>query len=263
MKSLRQCPLCDSESKQVKKHVEHKGEVFGICECSRCSFLYVGDANNNPTEDADQKDTRYDSVPASKARHRQIKSILDSELERGNNVVEIGAGYGALGKLLSKTGYDYLGFEPMPMRASVPRAEGIHVRQDVFAPQSVDKPIDALVIDNVLEHVIDPKGIVRDAVESLRTGGLLVVLVPNRYDIRRAVPSWREDHFWIPKWHINFFRARDLKRLFHEVDVEFSPFGFNSVEIQRTSDIKFFPKILLDKVHLYPFGLYCYGKKKE
>lgn len=260
MRSFRPCPLCDSEPQKVEKRVAHEGEVFDICECPRCGFLFVGNANNNPTDDSDKGNPRYNTVPSPKARHYQIKSLLDNELEHGGNIVEIGAGYGELGKLLSDGGYDYTGFEPMSSRASI-ASSGSDIRQDVFAPQSVDKPVDAVVIDNVLEHVLNPIEIVEDAVESLRVGGLLVVIVPNRYDVRRAIPSWREDHFWIPKWHINFFRAKDLERLFHETGMGFQPFGYDSLEIRRMADAKFLPKILLDKACLFPFGLYCYGKK--
>lgn len=261
MQSSRPCPLCDSEPQKVEKRVEHEGDIFDICECPRCGFLFVGNTNNNPTADPDKGSPRYSTVPSPKARHYQIKSLLDNELEDRGNIVEIGAGYGELGKLLSQGGYDYTGFEPMPTRASIASSES-NVCQDVFTPQSVDKPVDAVTIDNVLEHVTDPRGIMKDAIESLRLGGLLVVIVPNRYDVRRAIPSWREEHFWIPKWHINFFRAKDLKCLFDELGVEFQPFGFESVEIRRSGDAKFLPKILLDKAHVYPFGLYCYGKKK-
>jgi len=263
MNSLRECPLCNSESQQVKRHVEHEGDVFVICECSWCKCLFVGNANNDPTKDSDQESVGYETIPSPKTRHYQIRSLLDSELGSEGDVIEIGAGYGELGKLLSETGYDYTGFEPMPTRASVANKGDIHVRQDIFTSQSIDEPADAVIIDNVLEHVMDPVGIVKDAVDSLRMGGLLVVIVPNRYDIRRGIPSWREKHFWIPKWHINFFRAIDLKRLFHKMGVSFQPFGFDSVEIRRRSDAMLLPKTLLDKARLYPFGLYCYGKRRN
>ena len=75
-------------------------------------------------------------------------------------------------------------------------------------------PVDAIVIDNVLEHVEHPAALARMAVDALRAGGLLVVIVPNIRDVRQLLPRWRRRHHWRPHHHINYFSAHDLRRLF-------------------------------------------------
>ena len=90
---------------------------------------------------------------------------------------------------------------------------GVDIVHDFFTPETAPAA-DAIVIDNVLEHVIDPQRLLADAVATLRPGGLDVVIVPNRDDLRQLVPSWRDARHWIPPDHINYFSMSDVKRMF-------------------------------------------------
>ncbi|WP_379780178.1 class I SAM-dependent methyltransferase [Halorubrum tibetense] len=186
-------------------------------------------------------------------------------LDTGNRVIEIGSGFGALGKLLTANGYDYLGFEPDKGRADVASSGGVPVEPHVFDPSEVTGSVDVVVIDNVLEHVHDPQSILNDAAEVLSESGTLIVIVPNRYDIRRAHPGWAQRHFWIPPAHINFFRWKDLQRMCSSAGFSIRPFPVRShvTDDLHTKDLGFIIKSLIEKTGFTPLGLYAYGSLSE
>ena len=188
--------------------IDRDGLRFSIDRCISCGFVYV----TNPSGTTfDHEQVAPLAVPE-KPRHRQIKRICDVVVARRapsgavHRVVEVGAGWGGLAQVFARDGaWRYTGFEPSAARAAFGRARGFDVRAGLFDASGAAGVADAVVFDNVLEHVNDPRKLVRDAVASLRAGGVLIVIVPNRHDLRRFHPAWRDRHYWQPHCHINYF----------------------------------------------------------
>ena len=132
--------------------------------------------------------------------------------------------------------------------------------QGLFDASGAAGVADAVVFDNVLEHVNDPRKLVRDAVASLRAGGVLIVIVPNRHDLRRFHPAWRDRHYWQPHCHINYFARHDLDRLFGAHGMKLRFFGFEAVG-GLSDDAALLPRVLADRVGLHLLGLNTYGVK--
>jgi SAM-dependent methyltransferase len=241
----------------------YRGLAFSIDRCARCDFLYV----TNPSG------TTFDHVqdePATvpeKPRHRQIKRICDAVLRRGaaagdvHRVVEVGAGWGGLAQVFSRDpGWRYTGFEPSAARAAFGRARGFDVREGLFDASGAGGITDAIVFDNVLEHVEEPRVLVRNAARALRGGGVMVVIVPNRHDLRRFHPGWRDRHYWQPHCHINYFSRGDLGRLLGAEGLRPRFFGFEAVGGLR-DDFGLLPRVVADRLGLHLFGLNVYGVK--
>jgi SAM-dependent methyltransferase len=239
------------------------GLSFSIGRCARCDFLYV----TNPSG------TTFDHVqdaPAAvpeKPRHRQIKRVCDAVLKRAasgttaRRIVEVGAGWGGLAQVFSRDpGWRYTGFEPSAARAAFGRARGFDVREGLFDGSGTAGELDAVVFDNVLEHVEGPRALVGEAVRALRAGGLLIVIVPNRHDLRRFHPAWRERHYWQPHCHINYFSREDLARLFGQHGMRLQFFGFEAVGGLR-DDAGLLPRVVADRLGLHLFGLNAFGVK--
>jgi len=235
---------------------------FEIVRCARCQFVFV----SNPQGEAFEATQAEPGNVPQKARYRQIKRICDRLLlpaHRGCRIVEIGAGWGGLAQTFaSDRRYRYIGFEPSTARAGFCRARGYDVREDVFrGPDSIDGAADAVVIDNVLEHVIDPGELTKSAVAALRPGGLLIVIVPNVRDVRQLQRRWRNRHHWQPHCHINYFSAGDLARLFERNGLHLRFFGLRAVGALR-DDLAFVPRMLADAAGVHVLGLNVYGVKR-
>jgi SAM-dependent methyltransferase len=260
--SVRPCPMCHSRHGTLRAAMNRRGTRFEIAECASCGFVYVLNPKGQTFEPVQQAPSE---VPEN-ARHRQIKRVCDQQFIRRSpsdrlySIVEVGAGWGGLAQVFAHDArYRYLGLEPSAARATFCRERGLDVRQGFF-DASVAGVADAVIFDNVLEHVVDPESLVRAAVSCLRDGGLLVVIVPNVRDVRQLNRSWRERHHWQPHCHINYFSARDLDRMFTRHGLSCRFFGFESLG-GVSDDFELAPRVLTDAIGLHLFGLNCYGVK--
>jgi SAM-dependent methyltransferase len=247
--TTRGCPVCGSTDRVEKRVVEG----WELAACAGCGFLYAPRTRSNS---ATEVELEPDFEPW-RARHRQVERLLRRLVEPGDLVVDIGAGFGELGRLLSGSDLRYVGFEPSISVSDASTMRGVTLRSEIFTPQSLEEPAGAVVLNNVIEHVIDPVGLLTDGANALRPGGVLVVIVPNRYDIRQALPSWRDSNHWIPPEHINYFSPASLRAMFARLGIESRPFGFKAL---TAHDWKYWPRAALEQVRVFPFGLNVYGR---
>ncbi len=149
-----------------------------------------------------------------------------------------------------------MGFEPARGLSDFGIRAGVPIVQRIYEG---GETADAVIVDNVLEHVADPVSLIKTAAESLKPSGLLIVITPNRADIRAAVsPSWRRRHLWVPPDHINFFSALDISNVFALVGMTPTRFKFAPLTLR---DWKFYPRALAETVGLSIFGHNLYATK--
>lgn len=110
---------------------------------------------------------------------RNVLSFIKRYRKKGR-LLDIGAGVGLLVSEARKAGFTAIGFEPSKGAVAAAKKHfGITLLPKEFHPKNVDGRMDVLVINHVLEHLPDPKGILGDIVDVLDDGGLLVIGVPN------------------------------------------------------------------------------------
>ncbi|NNE74494.1 MAG: class I SAM-dependent methyltransferase [Acidimicrobiales bacterium] len=245
--------MCGQDTPTTERSVD--GWELGVC--TGCDFLYVPRIRANT---ASEQVIDPDFVPVQRARHRQIHRLLQTLLPSGGTVVDVGAGFGALGRECLDAGhFSYVGFEPAASIVEFARTGGIDLREGLFERGSLDRPVDAVVLDNVIEHVADPMDLLELCRDALRPRGLLVVIVPNRHDLRRFIPAWRDANHWIPPEHINYFTAASLRRAFESLDMDHHPFGFRALGVR---DYRYWPRAAAERLGVFPFGLNTYGIRR-
>jgi hypothetical protein len=111
---------------------------------------------------------------------------------------------------------------------------------------------------SILEHVLDPQQLLADAVETLSRGGLAIVIVPNRDDVRQMVLSWRDTRHWIPPDHINYFSMSDIRRMFAHCGLQATPFGFHALTAR---DYRYFVRAALETAKISLLGHNVYAVK--
>ena len=250
--------MCHGTRRTTHRKVVRQGHRFEIVKCRDCRFIYV----QNILSDTFTPDQEAPESILVKPRHRHIKRLCDHHFADVRNaggkprVIEIGAGWGGLAQVFNEgADYSYTGFEPSRSRAGFCQSRGFDVRQELFRGGESAGHADAVVIDNVLEHVEEPAALFEAAVSALSPGGLLVVIVPNVRDVRQLHPRWRNRHHWQPHCHINYFSSRDLMRLYRRHGMRSRFFG------PRGADWRMLPRVVMDQLGLHAFGLNCYGVK--
>jgi SAM-dependent methyltransferase len=230
-------------------------DSHSVVACGNCRFEYVTDPIDWAKIQSKSKAKKRRDIP----RH-QILAKYATTLG-AKSIIEVGSGVGELGYLLTKRGFDYLGIEPDERRAAACQEIGLDVRATILEGIPNDRKADLIVIDNVLEHVIDPVGILKESRKHLTPNGTLVVVVPNRNDIRRIVPAWRKKNLWLPKVHINYFTGSSLQRTFALAG--FDPSNFPSSTLFGTSSLSRSVALILNSRGMFPFGIYMIGKPAE
>jgi O-antigen biosynthesis protein len=145
-----------------------------------------------------------------------------------HRVLEVGCATGQLGRLLKTRGHHVTGIELVPEVAEAAREHLDHVvNADVetdgfpFAPDSFD----CIVFADVLEHLIDPWRVLREAVEVLSPDGCVVASIPNVQNVdviwRLLRGRWDYRERGITDFgHLRFFTLRTIRGLLEQADLE-------------------------------------------
>ena len=134
-------------------------------------------------------------------------------------VLDVGCGAGHLGRLLKERGHHVTGMELVPEEADEARQRlDAVVTADVeaglpFAPGSFD----AVIFADLLEHLVDPWRVLREAAALLSPGGVVVASVPNvqNVDVVRRLLRGRWDYRErgiLDRGHLRFFTLETIRR---------------------------------------------------
>ena len=119
-------------------------------------------------------------------------------------LLDVGCGSGLFLWVMQQLGWEVWGLEPDPAAAEVARRRGFPVVQ---APvEEADLPaegFDAVTMNHVIEHVIDPVAALARCAQATRPGGSVVLTTPNWDSLlhQRFKASWRDldppRHLWV------------------------------------------------------------------
>ncbi|MBA7616027.1 hypothetical protein ES703_23317 [subsurface metagenome] len=105
-------------------------------------------------------------------------SFLCKEIS-GKNLLEIGCSDGYFLRLMQKKRWNVWGCDPSP-RTSIAREKfNIAVKKELFSKDLFDQKFDCIVMRNMLEHCVDPKGFLSQISTSLIRDGYVAIEIPN------------------------------------------------------------------------------------
>jgi SAM-dependent methyltransferase len=212
------CPACDSiASKRLFEVRDYANpsyeEVFGVRRCAGCGAGFLSPRPLEANLGRHYEDAFYWSFEGGKrlspeqllhARAPQLraKEVLLRDMTPGR-LLDVGAMKGESVHVMRKQGWDAEGIEysSLPENMfSVPIRQG-----DLMNEQYEDQSFDCVTFWAVLEHVYRPADYVRRAMQLLRPGGRLILVVTNFNSLQGRV--LRMDDF--PR-HLTLFTAASL-----------------------------------------------------
>ncbi len=145
--------------------------------------------------------------------------IFESQLPPGRRkLLDVGSGPGLFLKYAADRAWDVHGVEPSAQAAQHTRDLGLAVTQTFFGPESAADlgTYDVVHMNNMLEHVPNPRELMSTAADLLADNGLICVCVPNDYNPLQEV--LRENAGLAPWWvvpshHLNYFNFDTLTGL--------------------------------------------------
>ena len=136
---------------------------------------------------------------------------------RPGRLLDVGSGRGDLGVVLGEQGWDVTGLEPSEDACEEARERGVPSVRGTLTTTAEELPdgYDAVVFQHSLEHVAEPAADLADARGLLRSGGLLLVSLPN-------FRSWQGRRFGARWYHLDLLLRRQ---------------GFDPIEIVTSSSM--------------------------
>lgn len=123
---------------------------------------------------------RAEIGPARANLHAHALDWLESRLGGPGTLVDVGCGCGALLQLGRRRGWRAIGFDLSAQAVAHARQLGLEAHRGSWPPCPLaDAVADAVTFVDVLDHLIDPAGALREAWRVLRPRGPLYVRVPN------------------------------------------------------------------------------------
>lgn len=202
---MGRCPACDSPR---VKAVTLRQDGLTLVECGDCGLAYV-----DPRPSSEQLRNYYDAgyfrgeksffegqdycqVRDEAVAQRNVTGyaeIISSLDLKGKTVLEVGCGSGALLRLLSEHGPAQLtGIDVAEYPVNYGRAKyQLDLRCGILETEAFPSAsFDLVVMVDLIEHVEDLRGFMKEVTRILRPGGNVFLLTPNYRAFRRARLSW-------------------------------------------------------------------------
>lgn len=219
--TIKTCPLCGgTQLERALTCVDHyaTGEVFHLCRCAECGFLFTQDF---PSE---KEIGRYYETPdyishsdtkkgiVNRVYHyvrrymlkRKARLVMNEAHRKEGRLLDIGTGTGYFPATMKALGWQVQALEKNESARNFARAHfGLEVRPETdlagYAPESFD----VITLWHVMEHLEQLNGTWERLHSLLADKGVLVVAVPNcsSYDARKYGAYWAA--YDVPRhlWH--------------------------------------------------------------
>ncbi len=241
---LENCPICDSERVKYRWTAEDaQGNTWRYDACPDCGTIFL-----NPPLEASELGKFYDDFYYGPG-HRRFKGEVEGmvpvfrrfrakRVERlipqGGAVLDVGCGRGVFLDILAKKGFRCLGTE-----RSAPAAQNASKRIKVMVGDIENLALPAESFDlvtfwQVLEHLNNPKAAIAETHRILKSGGRMLLQVPNPESLqaRASGPYWF--HLDPPR-HLHLFGLQCLDEMcarfgfvrekVSHLSFEYGPFG--------------------------------------
>jgi len=220
------CPVCLSES--YKLSFEKDG--FCFVKCEGCGLLYVNPQLNEEKiisnyEDSPSSDSWVDVLISREEQEWNIENKLGPVLndinamypERGN-ILDIGCSIGLFLKLAKEAGWSEYGLEIHKKAVDYAVNNlGLNVEPKLLHETDYQKGFfDVISMWGVLEHLTDPRLILKQSYELLADDGVLIIFVPNGHSLVARILRGYCSTF-NGKNHLWYFGPYTLKKMLAEL----------------------------------------------
>ena len=211
------CNVCQSE---MNFFFERKS--FSIYKCPACKLMAVknippdlslfyseGYFTGDVTLDG-YMDYDFDKEVTKKTYVGFLKDISSANLGSEKTMLEIGCATGFFLKLAAELGWKVEGIDISEYAVKKAVLKGIKATVGTIEGFKIENKYDAVVMQDVIEHVKDPAVLVNKVCELLKAGGVLALTTPDSGSLWARVWGKRW-HAFVPPQHLYYFSSENIK----------------------------------------------------
>jgi 2-polyprenyl-3-methyl-5-hydroxy-6-metoxy-1,4-benzoquinol methylase len=184
--TFRACPICGN--KNSKDHAfpystRYNSRLFRYMHCASCNSVFVDPVPDDATfarmyAKAEYHDCHYEGKEG--GVYAASAQLLKQYLPAGASVLDYGCGVGDFLKALGTEGFIPFGveFDRDAANQAGKKADCEAVSVDEFLARTEKPMFDAIHFGDVLEHLPDPAGTLKELLGNLKSGGVLFVEGP-------------------------------------------------------------------------------------
>ncbi len=219
--SRQTCRLCSSDDLEL--HFEVRGSTLD--RCGGCGFVQVRDQPSAAELAAIYGDGyfakgKYDDEFAQRRENgRRLDLLARAGVPAGARVLDVGCATGDFIAVAAER-FDMWGLDVSPFATGLARERNPAVASQIFTGFIEDQRFesaffDAIVMWDVVEHIWDPRTVLRRLVEHLRPGGSLILSTPDIGAVTARLMR-RRWAFMTPPEHLGFFSQPSLTFLLEQ-----------------------------------------------
>lgn len=194
------------------------GQHYQIVQCRQCGLVYTN-PRRRPVELLQDYEavveTRYIQEREGRlltfGRRIEVLEKLIPE-HNGHRLLDIGAHVGVFVEVAQARGWEAFGLEPSRWAVEVGRSMGLNMIQGTLRDAELDSDsFDLVTMWDVIEHLYDPLGDLREIARILKPGGLVCIHTMNIDSpfARLLGKRWP----WLVEMHLYFFTPATLKAM--------------------------------------------------
>ena len=238
----RDCPLCGTTWHKAKRIFNKFGA--NITRCLNCEFVFAAQVISEEDEKRlTEKSTGsrlcnqlheeeiYNSLKKTKCRY--ILQQIEPRLEGVKTLLDVGCLNGVLLDVAGESGWEAMGVERLEHAVRACLRKGLKVLKCTLPGEAhlLAERFSAVVLLDVLEHVIDPVPFLKSIRPLLRERGVLAIQVPNFDSL--IVRLEGKDNWNFCPGHSSYFTRESLERVAFEAGYEMLAMETYITELDR------------------------------
>lgn len=223
------CPICAS-SESTRFYTINTGEqTYTVEKCGQCAHHYTRFAfavdpehlyNDEVYQVIDNRQSMYSRIMDHE--YGKVLNYLTKIYPSGSRLLDFGSGKGIFLNLARRAGYNTVGVETAVKRAEFAEQKyGLTILREMYESGPIgNERFDMITLFHVLEHLPQPKQLVKNLIdENLKPGGMLVLEVPNLSSLQSRLAGNEWMHLDIPR-HISHFSKKRVQALCEELGLQ-------------------------------------------
>lgn len=221
----RECPVCGASTTD---EAVQRPDSLVVRRCSDCCTYYV-----SPAPSAAALDTFYaaylthatggaePAMPPALKRNAEddvrIQALLSKTHLCGAHVLDVGCGTGYMLEMLRSVGANASGIDVDPGSVEQAHRRGLDVQRVSIDAVPVDPGFDVVILNDVIEHPLEPIPFLRTALARVKPGGLLMIWTPNG-----DAPGTDQERvtFRVDLEHMQYLGAESMRRIVAELRLQ-------------------------------------------